>query len=96
MVFRGILKGDTVKLAEPTGLPDGTPVDVLPARAKLVKSEQAKRPVDPAYRLHNLAELSGRADGSTEHDHYIYGAARRKSPASRVKKPRTRKPGKRS
>jgi len=53
MSFRGVIKGHTVQLAGPTGLPDGTQVEVV-----RTFGDDARRPSKEVRRTRELARLS--------------------------------------
>jgi hypothetical protein len=61
-------------------LPNGTPVDITPRGLPTQSPDDranGKGGVDPIYRIGDDAVDTGVADGSIEHDHYIYGSPKR-------------------
>jgi hypothetical protein len=81
MTVRGKMKNGKVVLAEPNALPDGTEVEIRPAKkrkppGKTKKSRNKARPQTLADRLANvMGKASGLPpDASVNHDHYLYGS----------------------
>jgi hypothetical protein len=91
MTFRGIVRNGRVELEPGTDLPEGSSVEVeLRSPTPNAAKRKKERPVDPAFRISDLAVDFGRKDSSVEHDHYLYGTPKRstrskKSPRSKVK-----------
>ena len=75
MTYRGHIKNGTVVLDEPVQLPEGAAVEVNVA--------EAPKPLHAPRSLYDaLAPVVGRAqglpaDGSLNHDHYLYGVPKR-------------------
>jgi hypothetical protein len=85
MTVRGKVKNGKVVLDDPKVLPEGTEVEVRPARRKL--SARSKKPAKTKSRPRSLAErlapFIGEAkglppDASVDLDHYLYGLPKRK------------------
>lgn len=79
MVYRGKVKDGVVVFSGKKKLSEGTQVEVR-LRKVLVKRKSKK----PATLAEKLAPFIGMADGlprdmSTNHDHYLYGVAKRKT-----------------
>jgi hypothetical protein len=81
MTARGKVKNGKVVLDNPNVLPDGTEVEVRPAKRRKTAS-RSKKPKNKA-KLRTLAErlanVIGKAtslpsDASVNHDHYLYGS----------------------
>jgi hypothetical protein len=84
MTVRGKVKKGKVLLDDPRAIPDGTEVEVRPAKkrkppAKSAKSKPKARPRSLAERLANvLGKATGLPpDASINHDHYLYGLPKR-------------------
>lgn len=85
MTFRGKVQGNVILLKEPTGLPDGTEVSIEPIDAtvqpeqpdELAPRDVVAAPLPDLLRKFSGIVESGRADGSHNHDHYIYGSPKR-------------------
>ena len=85
MIFRGRIKNGRVVLDSPSTMPDGTEVEIRPAKkAKSRKTSRTTRPkARPRSLLERLANCVGKAkglppDASINHDYYLYGAPKRK------------------
>ena len=73
MTYRGTVQNGVVVLDQPSKLPEGTVVEVIPtaeARPSL---------------LERLQDVVGKAEGlprdlAAEHDHYLHGTAKRSQP----------------
>jgi hypothetical protein len=73
MIFRGRVHGNTILLDAPTGLPDGTVVQVT----EVDPNEDG----GPSL-MESLSEFAGSVEGLPEdfaenHDHYIHGTPKR-------------------
>jgi hypothetical protein len=81
MAVRGKIKNGKVVLDDPSALPDGTQVEVRPAK-KPKPSARTKKPkatARPRTLADRLANVMGKAaglppDASVNHDHYLYGS----------------------
>jgi hypothetical protein len=72
MVYFGRVKKGLVVVESRSRLPDGLRVRIEPMHDGVD---------DPAYRLWELAVDAGPADLSEQHDHYLYGAPKRRGRA---------------
>jgi hypothetical protein len=89
MTYRGHVKNGTVLLEDPTALPDGTPVAVRPlktttTRRKATGKAGVRSPNRQPTLYERLAPVIGKAqnlprDMAENHDHYLYGIAKRAS-----------------
>jgi hypothetical protein len=80
MTARGKIKNGKVVLEDPSDLPDGTEVEVRPAkkRKSAVKVKKPKAKARPRTLADRLTNVMGKAtglppDASVNHDHYLYG-----------------------
>ena len=79
MVYRGTFKKGVVVLDDKVEMAEGQRVTVEPAL-----SQPAPPSIDPALQNRELLKIAGivstgRRDGSVNHDHYMYGSAKRKA-----------------
>jgi hypothetical protein len=80
MTYKGHVQNGVIVLDEPTDLPDGTEVKVLPVNASVSSDEGQATERTWAERL---APFVGCLDGlpsdfAEHHDHYLYGVPKRK------------------
>ena len=78
MTYRGRIKDGVVVLDDPSGLPEGTEVDVSP-RAGIPEDEPGAESGKLTTRADRLKPFIGMVkdmppDSSVNHDHYLYGA----------------------
>jgi hypothetical protein len=76
MTYRGKIKNGVVVLEGPSGLPEGTEVDVSPV---VEAPEKVEETAEGKARLERLKPFIGMikdapSDLSVNHDHYLYGA----------------------
>jgi hypothetical protein len=79
MTARGKIKNGKVVLDDPNALPDGTEVEVRPAKKRKPAAKRKKPKARPRTLTERLANVIGKAtglppDASVNHDHYLYGA----------------------
>lgn len=67
MTYEGTVKNGRIELPEGVCLPDGT----------IVRVESLTAAQDPAYDLAAEAVSTGLPDLAAQHDHYVYGVAKR-------------------
>ena len=84
MTVRGKIKNGKVLLDDPRAFPEGTEVEVRPVKQRKPARKAKKPKAKPAPRslADRLANVIGKArglppDASVNHDHYLYGAAKR-------------------
>ncbi len=78
MTARGKIKNGKVILEDPNALPDGTEVEVRPAKKRKPAAKARKPKARPRTLADRLANVVGKAtglppDASVNHDHYLYG-----------------------
>jgi hypothetical protein len=80
MTARGKIKNGKVVLDDPNALPDGTEVEVRPAKKRKPtgKAKKPKTKARPKTLADRLANVMGKAtglppDAAANHDHYLYG-----------------------
>jgi hypothetical protein len=80
MTVRGKVKNGKVLLDDPQAIPDGTEVEVRPAKKgkRAAKRGKPKPKARPRSLGERLANVMGKAtglppDASVNHDHYLYG-----------------------
>ena len=78
MTARGKIKNGKVVLEDPNALPDGTEVEVRPAKKRKPAAKAKKPKARPRTLAERLANVIGKAtglppDASVNHDHYLYG-----------------------
>ena len=80
MTVRGKVKNGKVLLDDPQALPEGTEVEVRPAKKRKPPAKSRKARPKPRRRTlaERLANVMGKAkalppDASVNHDHYLYG-----------------------
>ena len=80
MTYRGKVKNGIVILDKPGMLPDGAVVSVRPLAAARPKAKSAKKPKSLyEHYKHCIGIVKGMPDDfSINHDHYLYGAPKRK------------------
>lgn len=80
MTYRGHVKDGVVVLDPPRALPEGAKVEVRLVESLREESAEEKQPPTVAERLAPfIGKLKGLpADLSTNHDHYLYGAPKRR------------------
>jgi hypothetical protein len=79
MTYRGKIKGGVVVLDDAASIPEGTEVNVEPV-AKLAEQPSERKPTVGEVLLKFagiMDDPSLPTDGSTQHDHYIYGTPKR-------------------
>ncbi len=81
MTVRGKIKNGKVELDNPNAMPDGTEVEVRPAKKRkpTAKAKKPRAKPQPRTLADRLANVMGKAiglppDASVNHDHYLYGA----------------------
>jgi hypothetical protein len=79
MTYKGHVKNGVIVLDEPSDLPDGTQVEVLPVRSE--QSETSEGPPPPTV-AERYRRFIGKAEGlppdySVNLDHYLYGMPKR-------------------
>ena len=83
MTVRGKVKNGKVLLDDPRALPDGTEVEVRPAKKpKAIKTRKPKTKIPRRSLAERLANVIGKAtglppDAAVNHDHYLYGLPKR-------------------
>jgi hypothetical protein len=78
MAARGKMKNGKVILDDPNALPDGTEVEVRPAKKRKPAAKTKKSKPRLRTLADRLANVVGKAtglppDASINHDHYLYG-----------------------
>jgi hypothetical protein len=78
MTARGKIKNGKVVLDDPNALPDGTEVEVRPAKKRRPAAKTRKPKARPKTLAERLANVIGKAtglppDAAANHDHYLYG-----------------------
>ncbi len=78
MTARGKIKNGKVILEDPKALPEGTEVEVRPAKKRKPTTTARKPKARPRTLADRLANVVGKAtglppDASVNHDHYLYG-----------------------
>ena len=78
MTVRGKVKNGKVVLEDPNAMPDGTEVEVRPAKKRKPITNSKKPKAKPRTLADRLANVVGKAtglppDASVNHDHYLYG-----------------------
>ncbi len=82
-MVRGKVKNGKVLLDNPRALPEGTEVEVRPAKKrKPARPRRPKAKARPRSLAERLANVMGKAtglppDASVNHDHYLYGVPKR-------------------
>jgi hypothetical protein len=82
-MVRGKVKNGKVLLEDPKALPEGTEVEVRPAKkSKPGPPRRPKGKALPRSLANRLANVMGKAtglppDASVNHDHYLYGVPKR-------------------
>ena len=84
MTVRGKVKNGKVLLDDPRAIPEGTEVEVRPAKKRkpAAKGKKPKAKARPRSLAERLANVMGKAtglpsDASVNHDHYLYGLPKR-------------------
>jgi len=84
MTARGKVKNGKVLLDDPHALPDGTEVEVRPAKKRKpqANSKKPKAKAPPRSLAERLKNVLGKATGlppgaSVNHDYYLYGLPKR-------------------
>jgi hypothetical protein len=85
MTVRGKVKNGKVFLDNPRAIPEGTRVEVRPAKKRkpAAKGKRPKAKPTPRSLAERLANVLGKAtglppDASINHDHYLYGLPKRR------------------
>jgi hypothetical protein len=78
MTVRGKIRNGRVVLNDPCALPDGTEVEVRPAKKRKPAAKAKKPKARPRTLADRLGNVIGKAtglprDASVNHDHYLYG-----------------------
>ena len=80
MTVRGKIKNGKVVLDDPAAIPEGTEVEIRPAKKRKppAKANKPKPKARPRTLADRLANVVGKAtglppDASVNHDHYLYG-----------------------
>jgi len=81
MTYRGHVEDGKVVLDDGVDLPNGTPVEVRPLKARRPAAKKRRKQLPTLYE--RLAPFAGvikdmPADSSTNLDHYLYGLPKRK------------------
>jgi hypothetical protein len=86
MVYQGTVQNGVVVFPNGIQLPDGTPVQVelVSPIGQSKAKESNNEPLDPIWRMGELAIDTGIPDLSVNIDHYLYGHPKVKDVQSRV------------